>query len=104
MRRTHLTTVERAVRAKVCSGCPNRTRERLAGGDTARACEADCRLFRSLPTLWRRALRVDPMVGRFGQTMCRAVAEAEGTAAGGVALPSRRGREVAAVLGQLAGY
>jgi hypothetical protein len=104
MRRVpQLSWVQKAVRVKVCSGCPHRTPGGEAGCDMPRACETNCRLFQSLPKLWDLAVRIDPMVGRFDTAMGRAVCKAEGASAGNGGQPSRRGREVAAVMGQLTG-
>ena len=103
MRRVpRLERVRQSIRVKVCSGCPQRTAGCDANSDTPRPCEAGCVLFQSLPRLWDLAVRIDPMVGRFDSAMSRAVAKAE-SGSNGDRIPSRRGREVAAVLGQLTG-
>ena len=104
MRRVlQLATVQRAVRARICSECPART----PGDDRTarpRACEAACPHFSSLPRLWGLAVRIDPMVGRFGRAMARAVCEAEWSAA---SPPDRevspRGRQFANALRDLSG-
>ena len=101
-RRLELSRVQQAIRVKVCSGCPNRAPGPDLGCDSARPCEATCQLFQSLPKLWDLAVRIDPMVGHFDSAMGRAVCRAEGGCRG-YAKPSRCGREVAAVLGQLTG-
>src|ERR671936_18120 len=72
-----ISTVQQAVRARVCSGCGDRT-PGFAASDVPRACEATCPLFRSLPRLWNLALRTDPMVGRFEAAMRRTIQDVAG--------------------------
>jgi hypothetical protein len=108
MKRTlHLCAVQRAVRAKVCARCERRSPDREAGGQVgdegARACEAGCALFQSLPRLWDLAVRIDPMVGRFEPAMNRAIRETQGPSGGGAAALSGSGRAMADALRELSG-
>ena len=105
MRRVlHLSTVQGAIRARVCSGCPARTPGTDAASDQPRACEATCAPFLSLPRLWGRAVRVDPMVGRFEPAMSRVIGGRETAMAPDAPRRlTRRGRAFAGVLRELSG-
>src|SRR4051794_23247172 len=104
MRRVlHLSTVHGAIRARVCAICPARTPGTDdAASDQPRACEATCRPFLSLPRLWSRAVRMDPMVGRFTPAMSRVIGRTE-TAPDAPRRVTRRGRAFEGVLRELSG-
>jgi hypothetical protein len=98
----HLSTVHGAVRARVCAKCPDRTPGTDADSQP-RPCESTCRLFRSLPGLWGLAVRIDPMVGRFGPAMSRAVRRTEATPDGSPARLTRQGGAFIRTLRDLSG-
>ena len=51
------------VRASVCPRCPQRpARSEKLAADQPRSCEAECLVFRALPTLAELARRLDPML------------------------------------------
>lgn len=58
-----LDTLRRAVRARICTTCPRRSRVlKHAGPDVALPCEGECPLFSTLPALMRTATNADPML------------------------------------------
>jgi hypothetical protein len=97
-----LSIVQRALRAKLCAGCPDRTPgdESI---DRPRGCESNCQPFRHLPRLWAIAVHTDPMVGRTGPALLRAVREVDPP--GASAAPGRtwRDRAFATALKDLSG-
>ena len=98
-----LSAVQQAVRAKVCANCPQRTPGSGNLGLAPRPCESTCALFRNLPRLWEMAVAIDPMVGRFGPAMRRAVHTVQSTESPRRAGRTRRGRAFTAALRELSG-
>ncbi|HEX4796527.1 MAG TPA: hypothetical protein VH370_22240 [Humisphaera sp.] len=72
-----LQTTERALRARVCAICPNRTPGEAVHPDLPLTCEADCPLFAALPQLRQTALNLDPMVGHYKPAMHKAIQRAQ---------------------------
>jgi hypothetical protein len=97
-----LSIVRRAVRARVCAACPRLT-PGDEGIDQARACESTCQPFRHLPRLWNIAVRADPMVGRAGPALLRAVREVDPPRPSAAPGRTRRDRAFARTLKDLSG-
>ena len=103
-RNLHLSTVTSAVRARICAKCPARTAGDDSRTDLPRACELTCPHFRGLARLWGVAATLDPMVGRFGSTMARAVRAVERPRRARGGRVSRRGAQFVQTLRQLSGH
>jgi hypothetical protein len=71
-----LQTTQRALRARVCAICPNRTPGEAVHPDLPLTCEADCALFAALPLLRQTALNLDPMVGQYQRAMHKSIQHA----------------------------
>ena len=97
-----LSIVQQALRAKLCAGCPDRTPGEEAI-DQPRACESNCQPFRHLPRLWAIAVCTDPMVGRAGPALRRAVREIDPPGVSAAPGRIRRDRAFATTLKDLSG-
>src|SRR3954471_4311426 len=66
LHRLNLLVIERELRANVCTGCPDRSRE-VIRSNAARplACERRCELFQELPALLCEVERLDPLLARY---------------------------------------
>ena len=92
-----LTTVQQAVRARVCAQCPRRTGDDRLGCQHARPCEATCPPFHNLSKLWSIASQLDPMVGHFVPALRRAIDDVERAEASFALNPGRDRRDRAFV-------
>jgi len=86
---------ERVVRARICAGCPFKSRESASSGpDVRRACEVTCPLFVHLPLLCRTAQQLDPMVGHRRDVLKGMVERIGEKSAHGAQVVERCGRNV----------